>query len=180
LRRREMERKRLIAEERRAFASQRASEPLVVLRMRILGEPEDIARIAGALPIPTKPGETFLKEYGVSGEPLPLPSSAGLKRSLRKPVILLSFFLPFLLLSRAMEVFPFSLRVPETTGLIPWLLPPFFIALAVWAKWRVWRPIVCSVRELATLFSFPLHLERYPLEFAEAPLEEVMVPETEA
>lgn len=169
IRRREMEQKRQAVEERKAFASLRTSEPLMVVGMRIMGTPEEISRIAAALPSPTRPGESSLQEYGRSSDPLPVPTLGGWGPALRKPAILLSFFLPFLLLSRAMGVFPFSLRIPGAAGMAVWILLPFLCALWVWARWKVWKPIVLSTRELATLFSFPVHPERFSLEFAEAP-----------
>jgi hypothetical protein len=177
IRRREIEQKRQALEERKAFASLRASEPLMVVGMRILGTPEEVSRIAATLPAPTKPVESSLQEYGSSSDPLPIPALGGWKSTLRKPALLLSFLLPFLLLSGAMKAFPFALRVPGIVGMAIWILLPFLCTLWVWAKWRVWKPIVCSTRELATLFSFPVHFERFPLEFAETPPEEIVAPE---
>jgi hypothetical protein len=175
IKRKEEERRRREKEERMNWAAVRASEPLFAVRMMVGGTPEDCRRITAALPAPLKLGEnslTLFRTYG-PGEVKRLaePRSGTRRDALRPLAKWLSLFGPFLLLTRAFGIFPWSWSSPPTLPFAVSILVSALLFSFVSAFWRVWKPIVCSVREVASVFSFPIHLERCPLEFAPYPVE---------
>jgi len=175
VRRREEEKRRREKEERMNWATVRASEPLLAVRMMVGGTPEDCSRIVAALPAPLKLGENSLTPFRTyrQGEVKRLaePKSGTWKDSVRPLAKWLSLFGPFLLLTKAFGIFPWSWSSPPTLPFAASILASALLFSFVSAFWRVWKPIVCSVREVASVFSFPIHLERCPLEFAPYPVE---------
>jgi hypothetical protein len=175
IKRREEERRRREKEERMNWAAMRASEPLFAVRMMIGGTPEDCRRIAAALPAPLKLGENSLAPFRTyrQGEVkrLPEPKSGTWKDTVRPLARWFSLLGPFLLLTRVFGIFPWSWSPPPTVPFALSILASALLFSFVSAFWRVWKPIVCSVREVASVFSFPIHLERAPLEFAPYPVE---------